>query len=344
MTVSGSMCASTQLRRLAVDHPRRPFSITQASRCTNPTHNTNQTPSAHLTAHSLNQHNRRTHRQRKIQCEATSPDNSAGVNGSSSEKRGEKLGDKLDDAKKEKKGDKKAKPGEYGPQLPPSMGGPKEMKNIPNWQRLLEEEALKDEEVAELLEGCEGDPQQIYEKIRKRFNSRSADIISERERREAGMQVTFRDFDSFNLWVWIELYDYPMETERKLLEETIDAWFTLGHLGGFNCLNLQVSEQGEGVSYMEYDNKQALEDISLSLFHNMDEVQFQGNWARFWCDLGTADELSMDVLINVLTQLSREYVGIKQLVVGGINSDWKEGTEAKRGGDLFFRMGKPLGL
>jgi hypothetical protein len=59
--------------------------------------------------------------------------------------------------------------------------------------------------------------------------------------------------------------------------------------------------------------------------------------------MGTADELSVDILINSLTQLSREYVGIKQLVVGGINDDWSEGTERKAGGDLFYRLGSAQG-
>jgi hypothetical protein len=82
------------------------------------------------------------------------------------------------------------------------------------------------------------------------------------------MKVKFREFDPVNLWVrprsltappstaakprcgshrlaapaqiWLELYEYPLENERKLLEEVIDAWYTLGHLGGFNTLNLQV--------------------------------------------------------------------------------------------------------
>ena len=61
-------------------------------------------------------------------------------------------------------------------------------------------------------------------------------------------------------------------------------------------------------------------------------------------DLGTADELSIDILINSLTQLSREYLGIKQLVVGGYNDDWREGTERKGiSGDLFFRLGNAQG-
>jgi len=225
----------------------------------------------------------------------------------------------------------------YGPPPPP----PEDFK--PDWQLLLEEEALHDEEVAELLEDCEGDANKIYEKVRQRFNARTAEIMRERQGREEGMEVLFRDFDASNLWVWMELYDYPLESERKLLEEVVDAWFTLGHLGGYNCLNLQVLEQGQQISNMKYDMKQATDEPLLALFHNMDEVEYKGNWARFWVDLGTADELSVDILINSLTQLSREYLGIKQLVVGGYNDDWREGTERKGGGDLFFRLGHAQG-
>eukprot|EP00959_Pyramimonas_sp_CCMP1952_P184584 3859593-Pyramimonas_sp.AAC.3 len=106
---------------------------------------------------------------------------------------------------------------------------------------------------------------------------------------------------------------------------------------------MQVLEQGQEISNMKYDVQKATDEPLLALFHNMDEVEYEGNWARFWIDLGTADELSIDILINSLTQLSREYVGIKQLVVGGYNDDWREGTERKGGGDLFFRLGTATG-
>jgi len=225
----------------------------------------------------------------------------------------------------------------YGPQPPPD-GNAK-----PDWQLLLEEEALHDEDVADLLEECDGNAELIYEKVRGRFNKRTAEIMRERQGRDEGMQVIFREYDPTNLWVWMELYDYPMESERKLVEEVVDAWFTLGHLGAYNCLNLQVLEQGQEVSNMKYDLKHAAEESLLALFHNMDEVEYKGNWARFWLDMGTADELSVDILINSLTQLSREYVGIKQLVIGGVNDDWSEGTERKAGGDLFYRLGSAQG-
>lgn len=39
-------------------------------------------------------------------------------------------------------------------------------------------------------------------------------------------------------------------------------------------------------------------------------------------DLGTGDEVGLDILINMLQGCSEEYVGIKQLIIGGVNEDW----------------------
>mmetsp|Transcript_14382 Transcript_14382/g.27640 ORF Transcript_14382/g.27640 Transcript_14382/m.27640 type:complete len:313 (-) Transcript_14382:264-1202(-) len=233
---------------------------------------------------------------------------------------------------------------EYGPVLPAHLGGPDPHKlftDKPDWSQLLEEEALHDEEIAELLEDCEGDPKKIYDKIKTRFEARSEEIMRARKGREEGMAVVFREYNPQDLWIWFELYEYPVENERKLLEEVVDSWFTLGHLGGFNCLNMQVLERGNDVSFMDYKVDKGIEDAGFALFHNMDELQYKGTWARFWVDLGSADELAIDILLNSLMQLSKEYVGIKKIFVGGINEDWKEDTLGRGGGDLAFRLGQP---
>lgn len=39
-------------------------------------------------------------------------------------------------------------------------------------------------------------------------------------------------------------------------------------------------------------------------------------------DLGTGDELGIDILINMLKGVSRDHIGIKQLCIGGQNEDW----------------------
>ena len=38
--------------------------------------------------------------------------------------------------------------------------------------------------------------------------------------------------------------------------------------------------------------------------------------------MGTRDEVGLDILVNMLQGCSEEYIGIKQLVIGGLNEDW----------------------
>jgi len=126
---------------------------------------------------------------------------------------------------------------EFGPPPPPMEGGwdPDGLfTGTPDWAKLLQEEALHDEDVAKMIEGCDGDPGKIYEQIKQRFDARSEEImresagaplaslppppqlLEERRRtdrawlswyacsyagREEGMKVQFREFDPVNLWV-----------------------------------------------------------------------------------------------------------------------------------------------
>jgi len=59
-----------------------------------------------------------------------------------------------------------------------------------------------------------------------------------------------------------------------------------------------------------------------SLMHNLGQLEYQNSWSRCWVDFGTADPLSIDILINALHQVSIDYVKIAELIIGGENSDW----------------------
>lgn len=135
------------------------------------------------------------------------------------------------------------------------------------------------------------------------------------------MQVEFRECDFFNVWLWLEFETSPSSQEKQFIEEIFDSWFFLGKLGGFNAENLQVQDTGLDISYLPYDNDMAA-DSMLSVMHNMGEVEYEGTWARCWFDLGTSDAIALDVLINAFQQFSREYVNVKQLLIGGENEDW----------------------
>lgn len=135
------------------------------------------------------------------------------------------------------------------------------------------------------------------------------------------MEIQFREIDPFNVWIWLKFSTVPSRQERQYIEEVFDSWFYLGKLGGFNAENLQVQETGVNLSYMDYDSE-GYDKSVLALMHNMGEVEYEGTWARCWFDLGTADAIALDILINALKQLSAEYVTIEQLYIGGENEDW----------------------
>ena len=136
------------------------------------------------------------------------------------------------------------------------------------------------------------------------------------------MKVQFREFNPFDVWIWLEFDTIPSLMEQQYIEELFNSWFYLGKLGGFNAENLQVNDTGVEVSYMDYHDDLA-GDALMAPMHNMAEFEYEGTWARCWFDLGTSDLIALDILINSLSQLSREYVNIRRLIIGGENEDWQ---------------------
>jgi hypothetical protein len=135
------------------------------------------------------------------------------------------------------------------------------------------------------------------------------------------MEIQFREFDQFSLWIWVEFANVPSMGEKQALEELFDSWFYLGKLGGFNAENIQVQEAGSDLSYFDYDREIA-DNTTTAFMHNMGEFEYEGCWARCWFDLGTSDSIALDVLIQSCTQLGRDYLSLEKLVIGGENPDW----------------------
>ncbi len=133
------------------------------------------------------------------------------------------------------------------------------------------------------------------------------------------MKIQFRECDWFDLWIWIEFCEFPTEREKQLLDELFNSLFLIGKLGGFNAGNLQVQEAGVDISNLDYDLES---DSMMSVMHNMSDVEYEDSWARCWLDLGTADAIALDVLINCFQQFSQDHVEIAQVIVGGQNENW----------------------
>lgn len=135
------------------------------------------------------------------------------------------------------------------------------------------------------------------------------------------MEIQFREFNPFDLWIWMKFSTVPSQREKEYVEELFDSWFYMGKLGAFNAENLQVQETGLDLSYMNYDSD-AYDRTLLALMHNKGEFEYQGQWGRCWFDLGTSDAIALDILINALQQLGVEYVTIDEVYIGGENEDW----------------------
>jgi hypothetical protein len=150
------------------------------------------------------------------------------------------------------------------------------------------------------------------------------------------MEIQFREYNPFDLWIWLEFETVPSLRERDYVEEVFDSWFFLGKLGGFDAENLQVQEAGVDLSYMHYSEREA--DASLmAVMHNKAEFEYEGTWGRCWFDLGTSDAIALDVLLNALKRLSQEFVRINRLYIGGENDDWPLGNSRR---SLFYETGE----
>ena len=135
------------------------------------------------------------------------------------------------------------------------------------------------------------------------------------------MQVSFREVDPFNCWIWLRFADSPDQGERKYLDGIFESWFVIGRLGGFNAENLQAHEGGSDLSWMEYDNNEG-NSVMPALMHNMGEFEYQAEWARCWIDMGTSDQFAIDVLVNTLMQVDSDLVQLHEIIIGGVNDDW----------------------
>ncbi|MFM6311823.1 MAG: DUF3531 family protein, partial [Dolichospermum sp.] len=88
------------------------------------------------------------------------------------------------------------------------------------------------------------------------------------------MQIQFREFNPFDVWIWLKFSTIPSLQEKKYVEEVFTSWFYLGKLGGFNAENLQVQDTGIDISYMNYD-EQGYDKTFLALMHNMGEFEYE---------------------------------------------------------------------
>ncbi|KAF6172596.1 hypothetical protein GIB67_036546 [Kingdonia uniflora] len=173
--------------------------------------------------------------------------------------------------------------------------------------------------------------------------------------------MVFTRFGFSNSYIWFEFYNSPLPNDIALICDTIRSWHIVGRLGGCNSMNMQfpsfATNQNNlkvnflavniymalSVAFPEYLSQSPMDrrptydaiqgaNVTPTTFYNIGDFETQDNLARIWVDIGTSEPLILDVLINALTQISSDYVGIKQLVFGGSEfENWKENLTSDAG-------------
>ncbi|XP_055807297.1 uncharacterized protein LOC129876034 [Solanum dulcamara] len=189
----------------------------------------------------------------------------------------------------------------------------------------------KDPELAEILGNCLDDPDKAKSRLEERLRKKRNKIVHTKIGSPTPMRVEFNKFDFTNTYIWLEFYNAPLEKDISLICDTIRSWHIVGRLGGCNSMNMQLS-QSLLDKRPNYDAVQGA-NVTPTTFYNIGDVEIQDNLARIWVDIGTSEPLLLDVLINALSQISSDYVGIKQVVFGGSEfENWKENLTSEDAG------------
>ncbi|XP_043719843.1 uncharacterized protein LOC122667577 [Telopea speciosissima] len=189
----------------------------------------------------------------------------------------------------------------------------------------------RDPAFAEILGSYFDNPEKAQARVEERIRKKRSKILHTKTGSSLPMKVTFNKFNSSNSYIWLELYNSPLPNDISLICDTIRSWHIVGRLGGCNSMNMQLS-QSPLDKRPSYDAIQGA-NMTPTTFYNIGDFEVQDNLARIWVDIGTSEPLLLDILINALTQISSDYVGIKQVVFGGSEFDnWKENLSSEVAG------------
>ncbi|GMN52686.1 hypothetical protein TIFTF001_021819 [Ficus carica] len=230
------------------------------------------------------------------------------------------------------------------------------LNNYPAWAKVLEGACKDDAELRAVLGDSIGNPDLMRKRVEERVRKKGGDFRKSKTGSVLAFKVSFRDFNPIDSYIWFELYGSPSDRDVDLIGpvhllednlQVIQSWYVMGRLGSFNSTNLQLTHANRKYrqlanSSMDFDPLYDAEKgfkVMPSSFHDIGDIEFQDSWGRFWVDLGTSDYVAIDVLLNCLTVLSSEYLGIQQIVFGGRSmGDWEEGMTNPEYGYKYFKI------
>ncbi|KAL6221037.1 hypothetical protein ACLB2K_008789 [Fragaria x ananassa] len=198
----------------------------------------------------------------------------------------------------------------------------------------------RDPEFAEIMGACLDDPQKARSKMEERLRKKRNKILHTKSGSGEPMRVVFNDFSFSNSYIWFEFYNTPLEQDVSLISDTVRSWhhWTLGRMQFHEYASEISLSQSPLDKRPSYDPIQGA-NVTPTTFYNIGDLEIQDNLGRVWVDIGTKEPLILDVLINALTQIISDFVGIKKLVFGGTEFEhWKENLTSEEAGYTVHKI------
>ncbi|KAL6843902.1 hypothetical protein ACP4OV_026473 [Aristida adscensionis] len=195
-----------------------------------------------------------------------------------------------------------------------------------------EEDYDHDPEIGDIMGDYFDDPNKAQSRLEERIKKKRHKIVQAKTGSPNPMKVVFNKFDFSNSYIWFEFYNALLPKDVTLISDALRSWHIVGRLGGCNSMNMQLSQLPLDCKRPSYD---ALEgaNVTPTSFYNIGDVEIQDNLARVWVDIGIHEPLVLDILINALTTISSDHVGIKQVQFGGLEfENWNEDLKTEEAG------------
>ncbi|CAL4975792.1 unnamed protein product [Urochloa decumbens] len=195
-----------------------------------------------------------------------------------------------------------------------------------------EEDYDHDPEIGDIMGDYFDDPKKAQTRMEERIRKKRNKIVQAKTGSPNPMRVVFNKFDFSNSYIWFEFYNALLPKDATLISDALRSWHIVGRLGGCNSMNMQLSQLPLDCKRPAYD---ALEgaNVTPTSFYNIGDLEIQDNLARVWVDIGIHEPLLLDILLNALTTISSDLVGIKQVQFGGSEFvNWNEDLKTEEVG------------
>ncbi|XP_066309016.1 uncharacterized protein [Miscanthus floridulus] len=205
---------------------------------------------------------------------------------------------------------------------------------FPNWTGGggEKEDYDHDPEIGDIMGDYFDDPRKAQTRMEDRIRKKRHKIVQTKTGSPNPMKEVFTTLIKEACIKSIHMFAQDVASSLLLCLQSLRSWHIVGRLGGCNSMNMQLSQLPLDCKRPTYD---ALEgaNVTPTSFYNIGDLEIQDNLARVWVDIGIHEPLLLDILLNALTTISSDHVGIKQVQFGGLEFlNWSEDLKTEEVG------------